>query len=262
MPLSTPTQSLSLSLSLSLSEHKYLTSKTKSHKHSPFLQLAVRLERQNQMRPLLEPATVAPHEIHLSPPLAAPTTTSRCEPHGCKWQPYSNSGDFEANAAVIFIVLLCALICALALNAAIRCFLRGGHHPPVPDTLHQNHQQQQQQQQIHNQQKSNLEKDAADDPLAAAPTLVFSAGMKLAGAEAECAICLSEFMEGEGIRVLGRCKHGFHAQCIEMWFSSHSSCPTCRGSCLPASPSAQQASEHCQSNSIQQSLPIASGTLV
>ena len=214
------------------------------------------------MRPLLEPAaTLVAHEIHLSPPLDAQSTTSRCEPHGCRWQPYSNSGDFEANAAVIFIVLLCALICALALNAAIRCFLRGGHHPP-PDTLSQNHhqQQQQQQQQLHHQRKSNLEKDAADDPLAAAPTLVFSAGMKLAGAEAECAICLSEFMEGEGIRVLGRCKHGFHAQCIETWFSSHSSCPICRGSCLPASPISAQhaASEPGQSNSIQQSLPIAS----
>ncbi|XP_062146586.1 RING-H2 finger protein ATL79-like [Alnus glutinosa] len=212
------------------------------------------------MRPVPDPATLAPHEIHLSPPLAAPTTTSRCEPHACRWQPYSNSGDFEANAAVIFIVLLCALICALVLNAAIRCFLRGGRHPPQ-DNLPQNQQQQQQQQQLHHQRKSTLEKDAADDPLAAAPTLVFSAGMKLAGTEAECAICLSEFMEGEGIRVLGRCTHGFHAQCIEKWFSSHASCPTCRRSCLPASPSPQRTSEACQSNRIQQDLPTADGTL-
>lgn len=210
------------------------------------------------MRAVPDPATVTPHEIHLSPPLASPTTTSRCESHPCRWQPYSNSGDFEANAAVIFIVLLCALMCALALNAAIRCFLRGGHHPPPDHTFPQN---QQQQQQLHHQRKSTLEKDAADDPLGAAPTLVFTAGMKLAGTEAECAICLSEFMEGEGIRVLGRCKHGFHAQCIEKWFSSHSSCPTCRRSCLPASPSAQQTSEPCQRNSIQQSLSIAGGTL-
>jgi E3 ubiquitin-protein ligase ATL10/75/76/77/78 len=130
------------------------------------------------MRPVLDPATLAPHEIHLFPPLADPTTTSRCEPYASRWQPYSNSRDFEANAVVIFIVLLCALICALVLNATIRYFLHGGNHPRL-DTLPQNHQQQQLQ--LHHQQKRTLEKDAAEDSLAAVPTLVFLAGMKLAG---------------------------------------------------------------------------------
>lgn len=63
--------------------------------------------------------------------------------------------------------------------------------------------------------------------------VVFAAGMKLAGAEAECAICLSEFVEGEGIRVLEKCKHGFHVQCIRKWLDSRSSCPTCRSICHP-----------------------------
>lgn len=56
--------------------------------------------------------------------------------------------------------------------------------------------------------------------------------MELAGAEAECAICLSEFEEGEKIRVLENCKHGFHVQCIEKWLVSRTSCPFCRRSCL------------------------------
>ncbi|KAK7834693.1 ring-h2 finger protein atl79 [Quercus suber] len=149
------------------------------------------------------------------------------------WQPYSNSRDFEANAATVLIVLLCALICALVLNSAIRFFLRGGggnnHQQPLP----QNQQQQQQVQ--HDERKSTLEKEAADT-LISGPSLVFSTGMKLAGTEAECAICLSEFVEGEGIRVLGRCNHGFHVNCIQQWLSSHTSCPTCRRSCLPPSP--------------------------
>ncbi|KAE8722190.1 RING-H2 finger protein ATL79 [Hibiscus syriacus] len=65
-----------------------------------------------------------------------------------------------------------------------------------------------------------------------------TAGMKLAGAEGEpeCAICLSEFVEGDGIQVLAKCKHGFHVQCIQQWLASNSSCPTCRCSCLPPSP--------------------------
>ncbi|KAK1419230.1 hypothetical protein QVD17_28393 [Tagetes erecta] len=44
----------------------------------------------------------------------------------------------------------------------------------------------------------------------------------------ECAVCLSEFQDGETGRVLPKCKHSFHTQCIDMWFYSHSTCPLCR----------------------------------
>ncbi|KAL0857422.1 hypothetical protein Bca101_062576 [Brassica carinata] len=43
-----------------------------------------------------------------------------------------------------------------------------------------------------------------------------------------CAVCLSEFEEGEAGRVLPSCKHAFHVECIDMWFHSHSTCPLCR----------------------------------
>ena len=132
--------------------------------------------------------------------------------------------------ATVLIVLLCALICALVLNSAIRCFLHGGadgnnHQQPLP----QNQQEVQ-----HDERKSTLEKEA-DDTLIAGLNLVFSTGMKLAGTKAKCVICLSEFVEREGIHVLGRCNHGFHVNCIQQWLSSHTSCPTCRRNCLPPS---------------------------
>lgn len=44
----------------------------------------------------------------------------------------------------------------------------------------------------------------------------------------ECAVCLSEIIEGEKARVLPKCNHGFHVDCIDMWFHSHSTCPLCR----------------------------------
>lgn len=44
----------------------------------------------------------------------------------------------------------------------------------------------------------------------------------------ECAVCLSELGEGEKTRILPKCSHGFHVECIDMWFHSHSSCPICR----------------------------------
>lgn len=44
----------------------------------------------------------------------------------------------------------------------------------------------------------------------------------------ECAVCLSEVSEGEKARLLPKCNHGFHVECIDMWFQSHSTCPLCR----------------------------------
>ncbi|KAG8369898.1 hypothetical protein BUALT_Bualt14G0061300 [Buddleja alternifolia] len=44
----------------------------------------------------------------------------------------------------------------------------------------------------------------------------------------ECAVCLSEFEEKEIVRLLPKCNHNFHLDCIDMWFKSHSTCPLCR----------------------------------
>ncbi|KAI3759813.1 hypothetical protein L6452_07890 [Arctium lappa] len=44
----------------------------------------------------------------------------------------------------------------------------------------------------------------------------------------ECAVCLSDLGEGEKARILPKCNHGFHMECIDMWFYSHSTCPICR----------------------------------
>lgn len=44
----------------------------------------------------------------------------------------------------------------------------------------------------------------------------------------ECAVCLSKFEDIEILRLLPKCKHAFHIDCIDHWLEKHSSCPLCR----------------------------------
>uniref|UniRef100_A0A0D9W8T2 RING-type E3 ubiquitin transferase n=1 Tax=Leersia perrieri TaxID=77586 RepID=A0A0D9W8T2_9ORYZ len=44
----------------------------------------------------------------------------------------------------------------------------------------------------------------------------------------DCSVCLGEFRDGENLRLLPRCSHAFHQQCIDTWLKSHSNCPLCR----------------------------------
>ncbi|KAG1339058.1 RING-H2 finger protein ATL63-like [Cocos nucifera] len=43
-----------------------------------------------------------------------------------------------------------------------------------------------------------------------------------------CVVCLSVMVEDEIGRLLPKCKHAFHVECIDMWLMSHSTCPICR----------------------------------
>ncbi|EES07317.1 hypothetical protein BDA96_04G267300 [Sorghum bicolor] len=56
------------------------------------------------------------------------------------------------------------------------------------------------------------------------------AGAGAAGAE--CAVCLEAFQAGDRCRVLPRCEHGFHAQCVDQWLRKSRLCPVCRAEVL------------------------------
>lgn len=50
---------------------------------------------------------------------------------------------------------------------------------------------------------------------------------------ADCAVCLNEFANEDKLRLLPKCKHAFHTECIDTWLLSNSTCPLCRRSLLP-----------------------------
>lgn len=44
----------------------------------------------------------------------------------------------------------------------------------------------------------------------------------------ECAVCLTRFQPNELLRLLPKCKHAFHVECVDTWLDAHSTCPLCR----------------------------------
>ncbi|KAK9983722.1 hypothetical protein SO802_033247 [Lithocarpus litseifolius] len=71
----------------------------------------------------------------------------------------------------------------------------------------------------------SLSKQGLDSSiLKAIPTFTYSSKTD----SLECAVCLSEFEDDDQGRVLPKCEHSFHVECIDTWFQSHSSCPLCR----------------------------------
>lgn len=49
----------------------------------------------------------------------------------------------------------------------------------------------------------------------------------------ECAVCLSEFEDAETLRLIPKCDHVFHTECIDEWLVSHTTCPVCRANLSP-----------------------------
>lgn len=43
-----------------------------------------------------------------------------------------------------------------------------------------------------------------------------------------CQICLTDYVDGDDIRVFPQCGHAFHARSIDKWLNVNSLCPSCR----------------------------------
>ncbi|KAL5710034.1 RING-type E3 ubiquitin transferase [Ranunculus cassubicifolius] len=136
-------------------------------------------------------------------------STNAVKPHVS----YSSEANFDTNMVIILAALLCALICALGLNSIIRCALRCGRRigNETPDEAAA---------------RTGLKKRA----LRQIPIAVYGSNANIPATE--CPICLGDFEDGEMVRVLPKCRHGFHVGCIDTWLVAHSSCPTCRHSLL------------------------------
>ncbi|KAA8536893.1 hypothetical protein F0562_029371 [Nyssa sinensis] len=67
------------------------------------------------------------------------------------------------------------------------------------------------------------------------PRFVYSVvkGLKIGKGALECAVCLNEFEDNETLRLIPKCDHVFHPECIDAWLASHVTCPVCRANLEP-----------------------------
>ncbi|KAJ4715643.1 RING/U-box superfamily protein [Melia azedarach] len=65
------------------------------------------------------------------------------------------------------------------------------------------------------------------------PTVSYKKKLKKPSESAECAVCLSDFEDGDKVRNL-KCKHTFHRDCLDKWLQQYlATCPICRTKVLP-----------------------------
>ncbi|KAJ4799091.1 RING-H2 finger protein ATL5B [Rhynchospora pubera] len=122
----------------------------------------------------------------------------------------ATSSPLDYDVVVILAAMICALVCALGLNTMLQCIVRCTRRAlSEPAAWAANRR---------------AHAGLKHEDLVALPVAVVGPTCVASG----CAICLSDFIDGERIRVLPACGHRFHVSCIDTWLRSHCSCPTCR----------------------------------
>ncbi|KAL8193516.1 hypothetical protein R6Q57_026651 [Mikania cordata] len=143
--------------------------------------------------------------------------------------PSSSSGN-KINPAIIFVIVILAVLFFVSglLHLLVRLLTK--HHSSsnptqsnryltgsTSDTL------QRQLQQLFHLHDSGLDQAFIDS----LPVFMYK---EIVGAKDsfDCAVCLSEFVESDELRLLPTCSHAFHMNCIDTWLQSNSTCPLCR----------------------------------
>ncbi|CAM6051298.1 unnamed protein product [Sphagnum compactum] len=133
---------------------------------------------------------------------------------------------FNTNVLIMMSVFVFAVLVIVVVSAVARCRIM--RRVRLQQQLHPEQESQQQQQ-------SHLHKGLEKDQIQALPVITFGTvkfPVEGYGSINDCVVCLSDYQKGEQVRLLPLCKHYFHVACIDIWLSTHISCPVCRHSVL------------------------------
>ncbi|RCV28279.1 hypothetical protein SETIT_5G392900v2 [Setaria italica] len=167
------------------------------------------------------------------------------------------------NATVITVLsmLLCGLVVVLAVHVIVRCAFRvtrrvcyGQEEPPGGGGAGASGASPSSSCQADPRRKGGRPRRALPPPVVYAPEV------ELAGCgAAECAICLTEFANGDRVRALPHCNHGFHVRCIDRWLAARQTCPTCRRAPFAAKPSLPERAEAPEAVQVQVQVDAGAG---
>ncbi|KAG0515523.1 hypothetical protein BDA96_10G286100 [Sorghum bicolor] len=141
--------------------------------------------------------------------------------------PRAPPSPLDYDVVVILAAMLCALVCALGLNSMLQCVVRCTRRAvsdPAAWVAHRRANAGLKREEVVALPVATYVASPSPSPVAGRSP----AQLQQRHAPAGCAICLSDFADGERIRVLPVCGHRFHVVCIDRWLVSHCSCPTCR----------------------------------
>ncbi|XP_066352126.1 putative RING-H2 finger protein ATL49 [Miscanthus floridulus] len=169
------------------------------------------------------------------PPLSLPPLLSPPPPPAAVATASSSDAGFQSriSPSVLLIILILAVIFFVSglLHLLVRFLLRPAPRDPgdayggdANATAFQG-----QLQQLFHLHDAGVDQSFID----ALPVFLYGAVVSAGGKDPfDCAVCLCEFADDDRLRLLPKCSHAFHVDCIDTWLLSHSTCPLCRRSLL------------------------------
>ncbi|KAJ0235525.1 RING-H2 finger protein ATL58 [Hirschfeldia incana] len=64
------------------------------------------------------------------------------------------------------------------------------------------------------------------------PIVVFKESFSVM--DSQCSVCLGDYQADEKLQQIPACGHTFHMDCIDLWLTSHTTCPLCRLALIPS----------------------------
>ncbi|KAK9271377.1 hypothetical protein L1049_026967 [Liquidambar formosana] len=138
---------------------------------------------------------------------------------------FSYSPKFSSSMAVILVVLISAFFFlgffSVYIRHCIGSHIRGSFHPTAIGGT--------------GRRSRRVARGLDAEVIGMFPTFVYSTvkGLKIGKGSLECAVCLNEFEDNETLRLLPKCNHVFHPDCIDAWLACHITCPVCRANLVP-----------------------------